>query len=99
MDRMRQLVAEYFLGMQDGGLLCKELAQAREWTVQQYLTQARDWYKQWGAKGLVRHLETKYSQYLMSKTTFDSVDLGNLSEFIVPSLPKMVINATTRSGD
>jgi predicted ATPase len=68
-----QLVAEYFLAMQDG-ILYNELARAREWTVQQYLTQARDWYLQWGAKGLVRHLETKYSKYLLPTPASVAVD-------------------------
>jgi predicted ATPase len=101
-----QLVAEYFLAMQDG-ILFHDLARAREWTVQQYLTQARDWYLQWGAKGLVHHLETKYSRYLMptqSSVVIDdddqsmdvvscanSIDLGDTTEYF-PSLPKMVVH-------
>jgi hypothetical protein len=68
-----QLVAEYFLAMQDC-ILYSELARAQEWTVQQYLTQARDWYLQWGAKGLVRHLETKYSKYLLPTPASGAVD-------------------------
>ena len=63
-----QLAAEYFLDMQDESLSSAPLREARNRLVRENLTQSRDLYLEWEAKGVVRHLEMKYSKYLEPTT-------------------------------
>jgi hypothetical protein len=58
------LAAGYFLNMSDDSLMSTPLRQARDNLVRENLDQARDLYLQWGAKGVVLHLETEYKTYL-----------------------------------
>ena len=58
-----QLAAEYFLEGDDfrGNPV---LSKAKDQIIRQYLEQARDHYTEWGAMGLVQHLEQLHSTYL-----------------------------------
>ena len=53
-----QLAAEYLVGCEDN------ISKANVDSIAQYLKNARNWYRQWGATNLVRHLEQKFSTYL-----------------------------------
>lgn len=59
-----QLAAEYFLSMEDDFKNHAVLSKAKDMLVRQYLEHARELYLNWGAVGLVNHLERKYSKYL-----------------------------------
>ncbi|CAB9529683.1 expressed unknown protein [Seminavis robusta] len=55
-----QLAAEYLTWKMEGG----SLDDAHSTSITKYLSDARGWYREWGAINLVRHLEETFSGYL-----------------------------------
>ena len=73
LDWLCQLAAEYFHRALDKETMKDPaLTKSRDLVVSKYLNQARDYYVQWGATSLVRHLEQKYSSLLPPLASCDA---------------------------
>jgi predicted ATPase len=101
-----QLAAEYFLSIRETNTLNSPgISLVRDSLVRHYLVQARDLYLDWGARGMVRHLEKIHNDWLSpsavvqdersSVVSYDQQTFNSSKASTGPSVPNSVSN---RSG-